>query len=283
MSDGRTEDEADPSENGRSAADESVEERTVETTVESGQSTGGQSTGGQSTGGQSTGGQSTGGQSTGGQPADGQSSDGQSTGGQSTGGQSTGGQSTGGQSAGGQSTGGQSAGGQSTGGQSTGGQSAGQTGGQSPGQRSGQAGQRTAGQNAGSAGRGAQPSDSMTGPAAGGTDLEPNVAAAIAYVFAPLTGVLMLLLEGDDDFVRFHSIQSIGFGAAAIGAYVVVGIVMGVLTAIPFVGDLFLALTMPLNGAVGLIAFAGWVLLLLKAYQGERYGLPVLGPIAASN
>ncbi len=124
----------------------------------------------------------------------------------------------------------------------------------------------------------------MTGPAAGGTDLEPNVAAAIAYVFAPLTGVLMLLIEGDeDDFVRFHSIQSIGFGATVIGAYFVVGIVMGVLTAIPFVGDFFALLAIPLNGMVGLAAFVGWALLILKAYQGERYGLPVLGPIAASN
>ncbi|MFB6139663.1 MAG: DUF4870 domain-containing protein [Halosimplex sp.] len=123
----------------------------------------------------------------------------------------------------------------------------------------------------------------MTGPAAGGTDLEPTVAAALAYVFAPLSGVVVLLLEGDDDFVRFHSIQGIGFGATVVGVWVVLGVVMGVLTAIPFVGDLFAILALPLNGLVGLAAMGGWLLLILKAYQGERYGLPVLGPIAASN
>ncbi|WP_415378972.1 DUF4870 domain-containing protein [Halosimplex sp. TS25] len=269
MSDGRSDDEKDPGENGQADGQSAIDERTVEATVESGQSTGGQSTGGQSTGGQSS--------------ADGQSG-GQPSGGQSSGqasGQSTG--QTGGQSAG--QTGRQDAG--QTSGQSAG-QSGGQAGGQSPGQTGGQsAGQpdrRNTGQSAGSAGRGVQPSDSMTGPAAGGTDLEPNVAAAIAYVFAPLTGVLMLLIEGDeDDFVRFHSIQSIGFGAAVIGAYVAVGVVMGVLTAIPVVGDIFAILVFPLNGIVALIAFVGWALLILKAYQGERYGLPVLGPIAASN
>jgi uncharacterized membrane protein len=146
----------------------------------------------------------------------------------------------------------------------------------------GESGGRAGGGAGGSAG--AEPSDELTGPAAGGTDLEPNVAAAIAYLFAPLTGVVMLLVEGDDDdFVRFHSLQSIGFGAVAIAAWVAVGIVMGVLTAIPFVGDFFALLALPLNGAVGLGLFAVWLLLLLKAYQGERYALPVIGPFAASN
>lgn len=264
MSDGRSDEGTDEP----AVEERTVDEQTVDGTSESGQSTGGQSAGGQSTGGQSTGSQSAGGQSAGGQLAgeQQQSSTGQ-TGGQSSG--QTGGQSSGQRSG---QTGGQSAG-------QTNGQSSGQTGSQSPGQRSGQ----TVGRGT-SAGASRQPSDSMTGPAAGGTDLEPNVAAAIAYVFAPLTGVLMLLVEGDeDDFVRFHSIQSIGYGAVVIGAYVAVGIVMGVLTAIPVVGDIFVLLTLPLNGIIGLMAFAGWALLVFKAYQGERYGLPVLGPIAASN
>jgi len=220
----------------------------------------------EATDGQSIAGQSSSGQSTGGQSSSGQSAGGQSSSGQSTGGQSADGQSAGGQSASGQSTGGQSADGQSSSGQSTGGQSGGRAG-------------PAAGGSAG-----ARSNGEMTGPAAGGTDLEPNVAAAIAYLFAPLTGVVMLLVEGDeDDFVRFHSIQSIGFGAVAIAAWTVVGIVMGILTAIPFVGDIFALLALPLNAVVGLGAFAVWLLLIFKAYQGERYGLPVLGPIAASN
>ncbi|WP_206425023.1 DUF4870 domain-containing protein [Halosimplex salinum] len=251
-------DGSDPSENGQSTDDQSVEERTVD----------GQTVEGQSTGGQSVEGQSTGGQSADGQPAENGSTDEQSTDGQSTGGQSTGGQSTGGQSTEDRSAG------------QTGGQSTGQTGGQSAGQPSGQ----TAGQSGGQSGQTVQRGDSMTGPAAGGTDLEPNVAAAIAYVVAPLTGVLMLLLEGDeDDFVRFHSIQSIGFGVAVIGVYIVIGMIVGVLTAIPFVGDFFALLVLPLNGFVGLAAFVGWALLILKAHQGERYALPIIGPIAASN
>ncbi|QPV61504.1 DUF4870 domain-containing protein [Halosimplex litoreum] len=164
--------------------------------------------------------------------------------------------------------------GQSTSGQSTGGHSSVQTGGQAGGQASGH-----------SAGPAAnEPNTEMTGPAAGGTDLEPNVAAAIAYLFAPLTGIVMLLLEGDeDDFVRFHSLQSIGFGAVAVATWVAIGVVMGILTVIPFVGDIFAVLVLPLNAVVGLGLFAVWLLLILRAYQGERYGLPVLGPIAASD
>ncbi|WP_436907940.1 DUF4870 domain-containing protein [Halosimplex marinum] len=199
-----------------------------------------------------------------------------STEGTSAGGQFTSGQSTDGQSASGQSTGGQSAGGQSSG------QASGQTGGQAGGQTGGQAGGQTGGQAGGSTGT--QPSGEMTGPAAGGTGLEPNVAAAIAYLFAPLTGVVMLLVEGDeDDFVRFHSIQSIGFGAVLIGLYVAIGAFIGFVSVVPFVDVILVPLVSLLYPVVGLGAFAGWVLLIFKAYQGERYALPVLGSFAASN
>ena len=47
-----------------------------------------------------------------------------------------------------------------------------------------------------------------------------NVAGALAYLFAPLGGVLFLVLEpyNKDRFVRFHAFQSIFFGLAAFEA-----------------------------------------------------------------
>jgi uncharacterized membrane protein len=39
------------------------------------------------------------------------------------------------------------------------------------------------------------------------TGLEPNVAVAFADVFAPISGVSLFVLEGEEyDLVRFHSI-----------------------------------------------------------------------------
>lgn len=92
----------------------------------------------------------------------------------------------------------------------------------------------------------------------------------------------MLVVEGDDS-VRSHSVQGIGFGAAAIGVSIAVGIRLGVLTAIPVAGDISRLSVFPATGLVGLASPGVWVLLVSEACEGERYGLPVLGPTVVSN
>ncbi len=51
----------------------------------------------------------------------------------------------------------------------------------------------------------------MTNPATttSSTGLAPNVAAALSYILGPITGVLFLVLEKENRFVRFHAAQSI--------------------------------------------------------------------------
>jgi len=120
-----------------------------------------------------------------------------------------------------------------------------------------------------------------------GTGLESNIAGAIAYLFAPLAGIVMYVLEGDsDDFVRFHSLQAIAFGVALIGLYLVVAVLQFagtfILSDIPFIGTLWGLVTLLLWPLLSLVGFALWVFLTYKAYQGERYQLPVLGSFAAS-
>jgi len=191
----------------------------------------------------------------------GQSTDGQSTGGQSTGGQSTG-QTIGGQG----QPGSQSTGGQSTGGQSTGGQ------GQPGGQQTGGQGQPTGGQS-GQTGRHERQGSVSTG----GTGLEPNVAAALAYLVIPLTSVAMLVME-DDEFVQFHSKQAIGYGAVVLVAWIGLSILSFVLG---FIFDPLTLLVLPLNLLLFLGGFAGWAFLLYKSYSGEMFRLPVIGNIIA--
>ena len=49
-------------------------------------------------------------------------------------------------------------------------------------------------------------------------DLEPNVAGLLCYVGGWISGVIFLLLEQKNKFVRFHAIQSIiVFGALRLG------------------------------------------------------------------
>ncbi|MFB6139664.1 MAG: DUF4870 domain-containing protein [Halosimplex sp.] len=129
----------------------------------------------------------------------------------------------------------------------------------------------------------AEVSETATPSKTGGTGLDPNVAAALAYVFSPISGVVLYLLDGErDEFVRFHSLQSIGYGVAVVGAYVLLSVVIGVVTFLPVIGGAFGLLLGLLYPVVALAAFAGWAFLIYKAYEGERVSLPVIGSFAAS-
>lgn len=120
----------------------------------------------------------------------------------------------------------------------------------------------------------------------GGTGLEPNVAGALAYLFAPLAGIVMYVLEGEDDFVRFHSIQAIAFGvlmfAAWFGVFVVQVVGTMILDGVPILGALWGLFTFLLYPLVGFVGFAAWAFLTYKAYSGDRFKIPVIGSFAAS-
>lgn len=98
------------------------------------------------------------------------------------------------------------------------------------------------------------------------TGLQPNVAGLLCYILGWITGIIFLLLEKDNQFVRFHAIQSI----VVFGAVTVVDIVLNF---IPVVGWI-------LEVIIGIVAFILWIVLMIKAYQGQRYKLPVAGDIA---
>ena len=60
------------------------------------------------------------------------------------------------------------------------------------------------------------------------TGLAPNLAAALAYAFGPISGVLFYVLEKDNRFVRFHAAQSIAISIAVF----VISIALGILGAV---------------------------------------------------
>jgi uncharacterized membrane protein len=107
----------------------------------------------------------------------------------------------------------------------------------------------------------------MKDPNAGsGTGLQQNMAGLLCYLLWWVTGVIFLVLENKNEFVRFHAIQSIVvFGFASV--------VLGVFSSIPLLGGLVASL-------IGIAAFILWIILMVKAYQGERFKLPVAGDIA---
>ena len=98
------------------------------------------------------------------------------------------------------------------------------------------------------------------------TGLEENVAGLLCYVLGWITGLVFILIEKENKFVRFHAMQSI----IVFGALTVVRIVLGF---IPFIGVI-------LNIIIGILALVLWIVLMIKAYQGTKYKVPWAGDLA---
>jgi uncharacterized membrane protein len=96
--------------------------------------------------------------------------------------------------------------------------------------------------------------------------ISENIEGLLCYVLGFITGIAFLVLEKENKFVRFHAMQSL---ATFLPLWVIL-IVVGV---IPFIGPIISILITPL----GLIL---WILLMYKAFKGERFKLPVVGDFA---
>jgi uncharacterized membrane protein len=111
----------------------------------------------------------------------------------------------------------------------------------------------------------------------GSSGLAPNVAGALAYLLGPITGILFLVIEKENRFVRFHAAQSIVVGVAMVLLYIVLTVLSTILAVIPILGWIIgLLLTL----IVGLGSFVLWLLLMYQAFQGREWQLPVLAPYA---
>jgi uncharacterized membrane protein len=103
--------------------------------------------------------------------------------------------------------------------------------------------------------------------------LTDNVAGMLAYVTI-IPAIIFLVMEpyNKNRFVRFHSFQSIFFCVALI----ILQIGLSIMTTVPFMA----LITIPLHLVIGIGAFVIWIILLLKANQGQMYKLPVIGDMA---
>jgi len=106
-----------------------------------------------------------------------------------------------------------------------------------------------------------------------GGGLDDNVAGALAYVTI-IPAILFLVLEpfNRKRFVRFHAFQCLFFALA----WTVLWIGLSFIAHIPFLGW-GTVLIWPL---VSLAGFVVWLILVVKAYQGQMFKLPVIGDMA---
>src|SRR5208337_3258979 len=94
------------------------------------------------------------------------------------------------------------------------------------------------------------------------TGLEENVAGFFCYLLGFVTGIVFLVVEKKSSFVKFHAKQST---ITFLGLFVILLVIGG----IPVLGMLVWIFTLIL-----------WLVLMIKALQGKRYSLPIVGKIA---
>lgn len=100
------------------------------------------------------------------------------------------------------------------------------------------------------------------------TGFDANVAAALSYLVGFVTGIIFLVLEKENRFVRFHALQS----TLLFALLVVINVIINLVPFLGFLLSIFVLLP---------VAAILWLLMMFKAYQGEQFRLPVVGQIAA--
>ena len=102
----------------------------------------------------------------------------------------------------------------------------------------------------------------MDGKEQSSTGLEENVAGFFCYLLGFITGIVFLLVEKKSSFVKFHAKQST---ITFLGLFVII-LVIGW---IPVIGTL-----------IWIFSLILWLVLMIKALQGKRYSLPIVGKMA---
>lgn len=120
-------------------------------------------------------------------------------------------------------------------------------------------------------------STNPNGPTSMGMDA--NVAAGLSYLFSLIGGLIFYFGEKQNRFVRFHAMQSILFNAFWIVLFIVFFTVQSILYATVILSPLAIVLTC-LTFLLPFVALVLWIMLMVYAFQGKYFKLPVIGDYA---
>ena len=123
-------------------------------------------------------------------------------------------------------------------------------------------------------------------------NMKENVASALCYVLTWLTGIIFYLVEKENKTVRFHAMQSIltflpltilawilGYvGAPSVGYY---GSTNYYGYDVPnYTYNPGIPVLIWISWGIWVLTVILWLILIIKAYQGEKFKLPIIGDIA---
>ena len=113
--------------------------------------------------------------------------------------------------------------------------------------------------------------------------LDGNITALIGYIIG-IVALILIFIEKDNKFVRFHAFQSVLYTVGFIVIYVVGMIVITIITAVLGAMSDVLGLIGMLLYLLLFVVWLGWfiglILAAVKAYGGNMYKLPIVGNMA---
>ena len=109
------------------------------------------------------------------------------------------------------------------------------------------------------------------------TGMQENIASLLTYVLGWITGLIFLIID-KRSFVQFHAKQSI----VVFGGLSIFRILLGVFLGVSFIGGAAggVSVAVALFDLVYLVGVILWIVCMIKAYQGERFRIPVAADIA---
>ena len=110
--------------------------------------------------------------------------------------------------------------------------------------------------------------------------IDEKIEGTLCYILGFVSGIIFLIIEKDNKFVRFHALQSI---ATFLPLYIIVSEIRDIIS-IPtmvFQMNIFgIVIYMVIASVMWTLIAVLWILLMYKASRGETYKLPVVGRIA---
>jgi uncharacterized membrane protein len=109
------------------------------------------------------------------------------------------------------------------------------------------------------------------------TGMKENVAGLLSYLLGWVTGLIFLIID-KRPFVQFHAKQSI----VIFGGLSILRILLGIFLGVSFVGGASAGFSLAI-ALFDLLYLAGvilWIICMIKAYQGERFRVPVAADLS---
>jgi len=112
------------------------------------------------------------------------------------------------------------------------------------------------------------------------TGLTPNVGAGLSCVAGLITGIVFLVIEKKNGFVRFWAMQSTVVSAAFLLVSIVLGICNAVLSNVPVIGMLFALVLGLVSLVLTLAGLALWIAMMIQAFSGKEWRIPYAAKFA---